>query len=121
MGFNNRSREIYFKSYSISLSQNGKEREYRCVLYSNQSGELKFETSYSFTWTDTDTGFTMKLADKTIYTSKDKFTAMQYFFVEQGAETYRFSCRKCSYQKRLKADYALFYEVKTAHLFKGKK
>ncbi|MDY6064104.1 MAG: hypothetical protein SPI51_03755 [Candidatus Enterosoma sp.] len=44
---------------------------------------------------------------------------MQYFFVEQGGETYRFSCRDSSYQKRLKADYALFYEVKTAHLFKG--
>lgn len=44
---------------------------------------------------------------------------MHYFFVAQGGETYRFSCRKCSYQKRLKADYALFYEVKTAHLFNG--
>ncbi|MDD6846693.1 MAG: hypothetical protein PUE07_04145 [bacterium] len=43
--------------------------EYRCVLYSNQSGELKFDTSYSFTWTDTDAGSTMKLAEKTIYTS----------------------------------------------------
>lgn len=44
---------------------------------------------------------------------------MQYFFVEQGAETYRFSCRDSSYQKKLKADYAPFYKVKTAHLFKG--
>ena len=44
---------------------------------------------------------------------------MHYFFGEQGGETYRFSCRDSSYQKRLKADYALFYEVKTAHLFKG--
>ena len=44
---------------------------------------------------------------------------MHYFFVVQGGETYRFSCRKCSYQKRLKADYALFYEVNTALLFKG--
>ncbi|MDD7328255.1 MAG: hypothetical protein PUG97_00605 [bacterium] len=43
--------------------------EYRCVLYSDKSGELKFDTSYSFTWIDTDAGFTMKLADKTIYTS----------------------------------------------------
>ena len=43
--------------------------EYRCVLYSDQSGELKFDTSDSFTWTDTDAGFTMKLADKTIHTS----------------------------------------------------
>lgn len=44
---------------------------------------------------------------------------MHYFFVKQGGETYRFSCRKCSYQKRLKADYALFYEVNTVLLFKG--
>ena len=44
---------------------------------------------------------------------------MHYFFVEQGVETYRFSCRDSSYQKRLKADYALFYEVNTALLFKG--
>ncbi|MDD7617048.1 MAG: hypothetical protein SPJ51_04155 [Candidatus Enterosoma sp.] len=44
---------------------------------------------------------------------------MHYFFVEQGGETYCFSCRKCSYQKRLKAKFAPFYEVKTAHLFKG--
>ena len=44
---------------------------------------------------------------------------MHYFFVKQGGETYRFSCRKCSYQKRLKADHAPFYEVKSAHLFKG--
>ena len=43
--------------------------EYCCVLYSDQSGELKFDISYSFTWTDTDAVFTMKLADKTIYTS----------------------------------------------------
>ena len=69
MGCNNQSRETYFDFYSISLSQNGKEMEYRCVLYSDQSGELKFETSDSFTLTDTDVGFTMKLADKTIYTS----------------------------------------------------
>ena len=93
--------------------------EYRCVICSDQSGELKFNTSYSFTWTDTDAGFTMKLADKTIHTSQDKFTAMHYFFVVQGGETYRFSCRDSSYQKKLKADYALFYEVITAHLFKG--
>lgn len=44
---------------------------------------------------------------------------MHYFFVEQGGETYCFSCRKCSYQKRLKAKCAPFYEVKTANLFKG--
>ena len=44
---------------------------------------------------------------------------MQYFFVEQGAETYHFSCRDSSYQKKLKADYALFYEVITAHICKG--
>ena len=44
---------------------------------------------------------------------------MHYFFVEQGGETYRFSCRDSSYQKKLKADYAPFYKVKTAHLFKG--
>ena len=69
MGFNNQSRETYFDFHSISLSQNGKEMEYRCVLYSNQNGELKFDTSDSFTWTDTDACFTMKLADKTIYTS----------------------------------------------------
>ena len=43
--------------------------EYRCVLYSNQNGELKFDTSDSFTWTDTDAVFTMKLADKTIHIS----------------------------------------------------
>ena len=43
--------------------------EYRCVLYSDQSGELKFDNSDSFTWTDTDAGFTMKLDDKTIHTS----------------------------------------------------
>lgn len=95
--------------------------EYRCVLYSDQSGELKFDTSYSFTWTDTDAGFTMKLVDKTIYTSQDQFTAMHYFFVEQGGEIYHFSYRDNSYQKKLKADQAPFYEVKTAHLFKGKK
>ena len=93
--------------------------EYRCVLYSDQSGELKFDTSYSFTWTDTDVCFTMKLDDNTIHTSQDKFTATHYFFFEQGGETYRFSCRDSSYQKKLKADYALFYEVITAHLFKG--
>ena len=69
MGCNNQSRETYFDFHSISLSQNGKEMEYRCVLYTDQSGELKFNTSYSFTWTDTDAGFTMKLADKTIHTS----------------------------------------------------
>ena len=44
---------------------------------------------------------------------------MHYFFVEKGGETYHFSCRDSSYQKKLKADYALFYEVITAHLFKG--
>ena len=43
--------------------------ENRCVLYSDQSGKLKFETSDSFTLTDTDVGFTMKLADKRIHTS----------------------------------------------------
>lgn len=43
--------------------------EYRCVLYSDQSGEFKFDTFDSFTLTDTDAGFTMKLAEKTIYTS----------------------------------------------------
>ena len=43
--------------------------EYRCVLYSDQSVELKFDTSDSFTWTDTDAGSTMKLADKTSHTS----------------------------------------------------
>ena len=69
MGCNNQSREIYFDFHSISLSQNGKEREYRSVLYSDQSGELKFDTSDSFTWTDTNACFTMKLADKTIHTS----------------------------------------------------
>ncbi|MCI7065805.1 MAG: hypothetical protein MR977_04920 [Bacilli bacterium] len=69
MGCNNQSRETYFDFHSISLSQNGKEMEYRCVLYSDQSGELKFDSYYSFNWTDTDAGFTMKLADKTIYTS----------------------------------------------------
>ena len=46
---------------------------------------------------------------------------MHYFFVEQGGETYHFSCRDSSYQKRLKAKCAPFYEVKTAHLFKGGK
>ena len=95
--------------------------EYRCVLYTDQSGELKFNTSYSFTWTDTDAGFTMKLDDKTIYTSQGKFTATHYFFVEQGGETYRFSCRDSSYQKKRKADQAPFYEVKTVHLLNGKK
>ena len=45
MGCNNRSRENCFDFHSISLSQNGKEMEYRCVLYSDQSGELKFDTS----------------------------------------------------------------------------
>ena len=93
--------------------------EYRCVLCSDQSGELKFDTSDSFTWTDTDACFTMKLADKTIHTSQDKFTATHYFFVEQGGETYRFSCRDSSYQKKLNADDGPFYEVKTAHLLKG--
>ena len=44
---------------------------------------------------------------------------MHYFFVEQGGETYCFSCRDSSYQKKLKADQAPFYEVKTAHIFKG--
>ncbi|MDY4549563.1 MAG: hypothetical protein SPD43_02855 [Candidatus Enterosoma sp.] len=44
---------------------------------------------------------------------------MHYFFVEQGGETYRLSCRDSSYQKKLKAKYAPFYEVKTSHLFKG--
>ena len=44
---------------------------------------------------------------------------MHYFFVKQGGETYRFSCRDSSYQKKLKAKCAPFYEVKTAHLFKG--
>ncbi|MCI7065806.1 MAG: hypothetical protein MR977_04925 [Bacilli bacterium] len=44
---------------------------------------------------------------------------MHYFFVVQGGETYRFSCRDSSYQKKLKADYALFYEVITAHICKG--
>ena len=43
---------------------------------------------------------------------------MHYFFVEQGGETYHFSCRDSSYQKKLKADYAPFYEVKTAYIFK---
>ena len=47
MGFNNRSRETYFDFHSIFLSQNGKEIQYRCVLCSDQSGELKFNTSYS--------------------------------------------------------------------------
>ena len=92
--------------------------EYRCVFYSDLSSELKFDTSYSFTRTDTDAGFTMKLADKTIHTSQDKFNAMHYFFVEQGGETYRYSCRDSSYQKKLKAEYVPFYEGKTAHLFK---
>ena len=49
MGCNNQSRETYFDFHSISLSQNGKEMEYRCVLYSDQSVELKFDTSYSVT------------------------------------------------------------------------
>ena len=44
---------------------------------------------------------------------------MHYFFVVQGGETYRFSCRDSSYQKKLQVNYAPFYEVKTAHLFKG--
>ena len=44
---------------------------------------------------------------------------MHYFFVVQGGETYRFSCRDSSYQKKLKVNYAPFYEVKTDHLFKG--
>ena len=69
MGCNNQSGETNFDFHSIFLSQNGKEIQYRCVLHSDQSGELKFDTSDSFTWTDTDAGFTMKLADKTIYTS----------------------------------------------------
>ena len=86
--------------------------ENRCVLYSDQSGKLKFETSDSFTLTDTDVGFTMKLADKRIHTSQDKFTAMHYFFGEQGGKTYRFSCRDISYQKKMKADHALFNDVK---------
>ena len=47
MGCNNQSRENCFDFYSISLSQNGTEMEYRCVLCSDQSGELKFDTSYS--------------------------------------------------------------------------
>ena len=68
-GCNNQCRETYFDFYFISLSQNGKEMENRCVLYSEQSGELKFDTSDSFTWTDTDAGFTMKLADKTVHIS----------------------------------------------------
>ena len=44
---------------------------------------------------------------------------MHYFFVEQGGETYCFSCRDSSYQKKLKAKYAPFYEEKTAYIFKG--
>ena len=44
---------------------------------------------------------------------------MHYFFVEQGGETYCFSSRDSSYQKKLKAKYAPFYEVNTALLFKG--
>ena len=44
---------------------------------------------------------------------------MHYFFVVQGGENYRFSCRDSSYQKKLKAKCAPFYEVKSAHLFKG--
>ena len=44
---------------------------------------------------------------------------MHYFFGVQGGKPYRFSYRDSSYQKKLKADYALFYEVKTANLFKG--
>ena len=44
---------------------------------------------------------------------------MHYFFVEKGGETYHFSCRDSSYQKKLKAKCAPFYEEKTAHLFKG--
>ena len=47
MGYNNQIRETYFDFHSISLSQNGKEMEYCGVLYSDQSGELKFDTSYS--------------------------------------------------------------------------
>ena len=46
---------------------------------------------------------------------------MHYFFGAQGGETYRFSCIDSYYQKKLNADYAPFYEVKTVHLFKGKK
>ena len=69
MGCNNQSRETNFDFHLISFSQNGKEMEYCGVLYSDQSGELKFGTYYSFTWTDRDAGFTMKFADKTIYTS----------------------------------------------------
>ena len=69
MDCKNQSRETYFDFHSISLSQNWNEMEYRCVLYSDQSGELKFDTSYLFTWTDTDACSTMKLADKTIHIS----------------------------------------------------
>lgn len=47
MGCNNQSRETNFDFHLISFSQNGKEMEYCCVLYSDQSGELKFDTSYS--------------------------------------------------------------------------
>ena len=47
MSCNNQNRETYFDFHSIFLSQNGKEMEYRCVICSDQSGELKFETSYS--------------------------------------------------------------------------
>ena len=46
---------------------------------------------------------------------------MHHFFVEQGGEPYRFFCRDSSYQEKLKADYALFYEVITAHICKGEK
>ena len=46
---------------------------------------------------------------------------MHYFFVEQGGETYRFSCIDSFYQKKLNADYVPFYEVKTLIFSKGKK